>query len=496
MVVIAMALAVPAVWGIAVADSGVERSRVVLGSVPMTVLKPMGETQAKPAVVVVHGFAASSVIMEPLGRSFARAGYVVVLPDMSGHGANAESLSSDDEQRDPLQEDLLTVVGWLSEQPYADANRIALVGHSMGAGAVTRFAITNPSAVQATVAISLPTAIDEQGRPRDLLLLYGAAEPARFVTAAREQAQLLYPEAQVNETYGDLGSGDAVSLQVIPGVEHISIVWAPLTASLTLAWIGGAVSGPTGPADVDPSWLWLTLLLTAGALAAIPLARILYRNSNAVWPTPRIPVARVLVVSVGGVIVAAVGASLVSEMNSIIPVAIGDYLGVFFAISALVLWAGAWRSPWTSGTRGFGEAVVPALVMTSYVVLLLVVSARFTWASAAFVGPRWWVWIVLSMIFLAYFFAEARLISRPRLRTRIALMVINRGLVVIVLLASVSLLGAPSILTLLLPFMILLFIILGFIALVISTQASDRFGMALVQSVPLAAIVASSFPLT
>lgn len=494
--VVALSLAAPAVWAIAGANDDVERTRVMVGSVPVTVLKPNYEAPDRPAVVVVHGFAGSSVIMEPLGRSIAQAGYVVALPDMSGHGANAESLSSQDAERDALQVDLRAVVDWLGDQSGVDATRMALVGHSMGAGAVTRFATENEDAVLATVAISLPAAIDGPGRPRDLLLLYGSAEPAGFARAALAQAQLLEPNAQVNETYGDPGVGDAVSLQNISGVEHISIVWSPLTASLTLAWIGEAVSGSTGPAEVDPAWLWLILLLSAGAIAALPLARFLYRNSNAEWLAPGVSVIQVLAVSVVGAIIAAIAASFGPGFESIIPIAVGGFLGVFFAVSAIVLWVAAWRIPWSSGDHSRGVSVLPALVMTAYAVVLLVVSARFTWASASFVGPRWWVWLVLSLIFLAYFFAEAKLIGRPRLLARVGLMVINRVVVVIVLLASVSLLGAPVILTLLVPFMLLLFVILGFFALVISTQSSDRLGMALVQSVPLAAIVASGFPLT
>lgn len=138
--VVALSLAAPAVWAIAGANDDVERTRVMVGSVPVTVLKPNYEAPDRPAVVVVHGFAGSSVIMEPLGRSIAQAGYVVALPDMSGYGANAESLSSQDAERDALQVDLRAVVDWLGDQSGVDATRMALVGHSMGAGAVTRFA--------------------------------------------------------------------------------------------------------------------------------------------------------------------------------------------------------------------------------------------------------------------------------------------------------------------------------------------------------------------
>jgi len=499
LLVLAIVLAVPAVTGIGRSAQGLSIERIDVDGVPVTVISPDPMPTNAPGAVVVHGFAASSVIMEPLGRALARVGYVVALPDVSGHGANASSLSVDDTSRDELQGDVGAVVGWLAGQPTVDPDRLSLVGHSMGAGAVTRFAIDNPDAVRATVAISLPSAIEPVNIPRDLLLLYGSAEPAGFATAARDQLESIRPGSAEGVVYGDLAAGTAISVEVIGGVEHISIVWSPSTAEAMLTWIGEAVGAPSTPVDLDPAWLWLILLLLAGCLAAIPLARLLY---GTVAQPPEIRVAGwvAMVITVVASVAASVVAAVLSGVaDSLIPLAVGGYLAVWFAIAATVIgvamvWVRRYRR------RDFGpldtRSIAASLGMTSYAVILLIVSARFTWASAVFVGPRWWIWIVLSLVLLGYFYADAVIVSRRSLGARLGVMTVNRLIVVAALLASVLFLGAPGILTLLLPFMVLLFIILGYLALVVSTRTSGRFGPAVIQAVPLAAVVATGFPLT
>lgn len=499
LLVLTAVLAVPAVVGLIRAGEGLSTERIDVGDVPVTVISPNPTPENAPGVVVVHGFAASSVIMQPLGRALAKLGYVVALPDVSGHGANTTRLSVDDTERDELQGDVATVVAWLADQPGVDADRLALVGHSMGAGAVTRFAIDNPDVVRATVAISLPSAIEPLNTPRNLLLMYGSAEPLRFAQAAREQLDAIRPGSQVGETYGDFSEGTAIAVDVVDGVEHISVVWSSLTAETMLAWIGTTVNAPTTPVELDPAWLWLILLLLAGSIAAIPVARVLYGSGS---PPPEARVAGWVAIVITGV--AAIAGSVIAALlgdgaDVLIPVAVGGYLAVWFGAAAIVigiamLWVRRYRR------RDFGpvdvRSIGASLAMTSYAVILLIVSARFTWASAALVGPRWWVWIVLSLVLLGYFYADAVIASRRSLAARIGVMAVHRVIVIAALFVSVPFLGAPGILTLVMPFLVLLFVILGYLALVVSTRTPGRFGPALIQAVPLAAVIATGFPLT
>lgn len=502
LVIVAIALVIPAAIGLVRSGQGLTEECVEVEGIPVTVIAPDQVLSDTPAVMLVHGFAASSVIMEPLGRVLARAGYLVALPDLTGHGANTARLVGDDTARDELQSDVQVVLGWLSQRPGVDSDRLALVGHSMGAGAVTRFAIENPQAIRATVAISLPAEIDPVNIPRDLLLMYGASEPIGFAEAARQQLDAIRPGSSEGVLYGNLGEGTAIAVEVIPTVEHITIVWSTTTAESMLAWIGAAVEGPTSPVDLDPDWLWLLLILAAGCMVAIPLVRGLY-GVDGQAPEARVAGWVAMVVTLGAAITASVLAAVLgavggSVADRLIPVSVGGYLSIWFAVAAVVIGLGMLlvrRYRRRSFAPFVGRPVVAGLVVTGYAVVLLIVSARLTWSSAALVGPRWWIWIVLSLILLGYFYADAVLVARPSLGARVGVMVVNRLIVVAALLLSVTFLGAPVVLTLLVPFMVLLFLIVGYLALVVSTRTPGRFGPALVQAVPLAAVLATSFPL-
>ena len=106
-----------------------------------------------------------------------------------------------------------------------------------------------------------------------------------------------------------------------------------------------------------------------------------------------------------------------------------------------------------------------------------------------------WVVLAFEVAFLAYFWADERLAARSSRAGRLALVIGFRVLTVAVILASVSLLGAPGFLTLLVPLMAALFVLLIAYAYVVSGLTPERWAPAVVQAVPLAYLVATSFPL-
>lgn len=90
---------------------------------------------ARPAaaVLVMHGWGANAALMLPAVRPLHDAGYVVLLIDARCHGR------SDDDRFSSMPrfaEDVEHALDWLAEQPEVDPQRIALLGHSVGAGAV------------------------------------------------------------------------------------------------------------------------------------------------------------------------------------------------------------------------------------------------------------------------------------------------------------------------------------------------------------------------
>ena len=110
------------------------------------------------AVVVVHGWGGNAALMLPLARPLHEAGYATLFVDARCHGA------SDDDSFASLPrfaEDTEHAFAWLSAREGVDPARIALLGHSVGAGAVLFAASRMPqvAAVVSVAAFSHPAAM-------------------------------------------------------------------------------------------------------------------------------------------------------------------------------------------------------------------------------------------------------------------------------------------------------------------------------------------------
>ena len=113
---------------------------------------------AAPAVLVMHGWGGNAALMLPLARPLHEAGYATLFVDARCHGA------SDDDSFASLPrfaEDTEHAFAWLSAREGVDPARIALLGHSVGAGAVLFAASRTPqvAAVVSVAAFSHPAAM-------------------------------------------------------------------------------------------------------------------------------------------------------------------------------------------------------------------------------------------------------------------------------------------------------------------------------------------------
>lgn len=105
---------------------------------------------AHPVVVVMHGWASAGEDLLPAAPAVIGAGLSMLFVDARGHGRSdaAEFMSMP-----RFAEDLQAAVTWLRERPDVDAARIALVGHSVGAGAALLVASRDPR-IAAVVSIA------------------------------------------------------------------------------------------------------------------------------------------------------------------------------------------------------------------------------------------------------------------------------------------------------------------------------------------------------
>ena len=476
------------------ASSGdVARSSTMAGATPIRVVAPEGGVRS-PAIVLAHGVSGSAAMMDPMASALARAGHVVVMPDLPGHGGNSAPL--EDAVLEPAVGDAVTAAAELTGLP------VAVVGHSMGAGAVTSWAVDNRS--EATVGISLPSAEDlpeDPARPRNLLVLWGSVEQARFSEAALAALRAGYPDAEPGQTYGDPEQGTARRAVEIAGAEHISVIYRQQSYEEVAAWLGAG--DPRG----DARMVGVLLVLVGGVLAARPLLALAGGpgqpgrgsggsggsegtaplGSDGSEATAPLGVGWSLAVLSGAAVIAGLGAAALQPLTDRVPVAVTGYLLGWFAVGTLILGMVTQRRRALRGTlRGLGWGALAGSVLA----LAMAMPARLTWAAYALVGPRPWVFGVLVVVLGAWFWAESRLIDGTWGWRRAVVLVSSRLLVVVGLLAAVALLGAPGFLTLTVPLVVPILLVLA----ILGGWARDPAAAAAAQSIPLALVMATTFP--
>lgn len=111
-----------------------------------------------PVLVLNHGFIDPAVYTNGRGLKreqdyLARHGYVVIHPDLRNHAESDDDPNSDRRFRLGYAEDVINVIHAVraAKLPYADAERIGMLGHSMGGGIAWQVAVTQPDLVDAFV---------------------------------------------------------------------------------------------------------------------------------------------------------------------------------------------------------------------------------------------------------------------------------------------------------------------------------------------------------
>lgn len=106
---------------------------------------------ATPTVLVMHGWGSNAAMMWPVVQPLVDSGHVVALVDARCHG---ESDCNDFTSLPRFAEDISTTLQWLVQQPGVDIQRMALLGHSVGAGACLLHAAYGEPKVSAVVSLS------------------------------------------------------------------------------------------------------------------------------------------------------------------------------------------------------------------------------------------------------------------------------------------------------------------------------------------------------
>ena len=105
---------------------------------------------ARGSIILLHGWGGNAEMMLPLALPFWRAGLQVLLLDARNHGRSDRHGHS---SLPVFAEDLQTAIDWLRQHHPRQLQRLALLGHSVGAGAVL-FAASQRPDVDAVIAVA------------------------------------------------------------------------------------------------------------------------------------------------------------------------------------------------------------------------------------------------------------------------------------------------------------------------------------------------------
>ncbi len=473
-------VAVLAVWKLESHRVGVNVSSVATPGGPATVYTAQDTQAPGPLVLVAHGFAGSTQMMQTISLDLARAGFTVAAFDFAGHGRSVELLSPDIGNIAGTTRQLVdqaeTVLRAVREQT-GTTGPVGLVGHSMATDIIIRLARRVPDAA-GIVAVSMYSEAVSPTFPERLLMISGAWE-ARLREAALNNMSMVAPDASEGETRGT--DGVLRRAVAVPGTEHVAVLFSTVTLRETRNWLGAALSHePRG--RVVHTGLWVLVLLVSLVAALRGVSRGLGHTAQEPDPPGTV---RYLLILLSGAVAGTVAGFLTD--GSLLGMAGFGGLFAFMAVWGLVTLALLYRS----GMR-MTAPPVPGLLLLLVWGLAVFAPAMDRYA-ASFVpaGPRVVLMALLMPAAVAFMLADRilhagaapwqRMVGRIMPVAALALLMIAGG-------------GGIALLFTVLPVLVLFFIVYGTMGTWISRRSGpEAAGVAL--GACLAWAIAASTPL-
>jgi len=497
--------------GLRRASNDIAHSSLVLpGGVPVVVWEPsppqpFGQSPSfdppAPVVVLCHGFSADNAMTSSLARRIAKAGYAVIALDFRGHGENRNPLGPTADGLG-LKQDIDAALLYARTQPRFDGQRVALVGHSMGAYAVLGHAQSDPG-IGAVVAISGVRELAGPFAPPNALFIWASGDPDRTRKRARELAAKLAGKEQLVEdkTYGEIERGSGVRMSEVPGTDHITILYSAEAARRIVDWIATALGPGHGTPETpgpDPRFLWSGLGMLAALVLAFGAPRALAQVA------PRIGLPRVERPLVNLALVAIALASAVLLLSgfdgaavrgpwSFIPLAAGRDLFGFLALAGALLLALGARSG-AVRADGLGDLRTWLCAGLLFGLVYLVLGTLYGPFWDIFPAPHRLGWCLGATLLMLPYFGASEWLLRGTRRTGLWLPAAGKALTLFAV-AGGALAG-------LLPFVILLgivpiagfFVFFELVALRLARWVPNPWLAALFQAAFTGVSFASIFP--
>lgn len=314
--------------------AGVRTETTSTDGTPVTIFRPVSGGPG-PAVLIAHGFAGSQQLMQPFAVTLARQGYTAVTFDFAGHGRNPKPLTGSITREDGATRTLVAETARVAAlaRTLGDG-RLAVLGHSMATDIIVRQARDDPG-IAATIAVSMFSPAVTATTPRNLLVIVGAWEGALKAEALRVTGLVSAPAPpEAGVTYGEPRTGAARRVAVSPHTEHIGVLYSEASLREALAWLDMTFGRPPATApDLDGRGPNILLLLAGVVLLAWPLAGLLPvvaslpTGAGLGWRRIWLPM-----------LAPAIATPLLLRLvpTTFLPVIVGDYLAVHFAVYGMI----------------------------------------------------------------------------------------------------------------------------------------------------------------
>ncbi len=459
---------------------------------------PPPVAERPPAVVLVHGFIADRETMSSLARKIAQNGYGVLAIDMRGHGANRNPFGADF-MPGGLRPDVKAAVDFMRSSDRVDGSRVAVIGHSMGAGAALDYASNDPE-LKAAIMISGGFNLGPV-RPKNALFIFAQHDPDFIQDLSKTFAAHLagVQPIAVGKLYGDFAHGNAVEVIQMPGLNHVTILNSNRAAATIVKWLdsslGAARTGDITLKDPRPrlaniaSWLLLILLVPIGRIAGSIASGWPEREARGGWLAIAI-LAAALIVAMPLV----ANTSPVAFISLIVADSELAWLGVagVAIIAVLVIWR---RLEWHWIREGIGLTLVAAALAFA----TIYVCQNSYWVTLhrlALTPERMVAWIMAILIMLPFWLGFEFLVRRGGIVIATVLGSVGRAAIVVLLFAGAAIGIFPTVLFLILPLIVMNFVMLEVFAASAYSTSRNLFLIALVETLLFTIPLAATNPIT
>lgn len=448
---------------------------------------PKGERP--PVVVMSHGYSVDRASMSGMARSLARAGYAVLSIDLRGHGANTHAFQGD------LRDDFDAAVDWATTSPYVDGERLAVLGHSMGASAVLGFA-TVDERPDAVIPVSGGSELNDAVVPKNTLFLVASGDPGQIHDRQEELAE-------------DLAAlGGKVTSKEISGTDHITVLRADDTIESIVGFLdpilGVDRDGPAPGLD-DPRMKTATLYLVVvlGLIAllglavgqAVPVPAATGRRPGSTWWSFAVPAGALIItmplLAIGGF--------------DLLPLGAGQQIVMHLALTAAVLWGaralarrgqiqgelGAWLADgqWVQ-LRSAG----PAALASAGVIVALLLPMAGVFHRMVPTAERAVYWVVLSAFAAPFFLAFEALVRRGTTVRANLLGALGKVMLLLLMFAGVGVGMLPGVLGLIITLLVLQYVLLEVFAGTVYARGRNTSVIAITEAILIAYVAVTLTP--